>query len=174
MNKDVRTIARLRAGNPEAGYTILELILVIVLIGIIAGVMARMFLWGVDIFDFISDRKDLFQSSRIGMEILVKDLHAINSTANITSASSSQLNFTNLNNQQVAFSYNNGVLSRNSNNLIVGLDSFHFTFYDVNGDTLQTPVSTPSTIWKIKFSLNATVDNKPIHLQSIVVPRRFQ
>ena len=157
----------------QFGYTMLELVMAIALLGIIAGVMAKMFVWGIDIFDFVSNRKDVLQTSRIGIEILVRDLRAIKSASDINSASSSQLDFYNLDDENVIFVYNSGVFTRNSNNMIEGLSSFQFTYYDVSDAVISSPVADPSTIWKIKYTLNATIDAKQFHLESTVVPRNF-
>ncbi len=158
----------------QAGYSLLELITVIVLIGIIAGVLSKMFIWGIDIFDFVSDRKDVLQSSRISMEILVKDLRSIKSAADIVSASSSQFDFYNIDDEEIVYSYSSNTLYRNANPMVVGLSSFQFTYQNASGGSLGSPVGSPSDIWKISFSLNATVDNSPMQLESTIVPRNFQ
>ena len=82
----------------QTGYSLVELVIVIVLIGIIAGVLARMFIWGVDLFDVVSTRKDTVQSSRISMEVISKDLRMIKSENDIVSASNTGFNFYNLDN----------------------------------------------------------------------------
>jgi prepilin-type N-terminal cleavage/methylation domain-containing protein len=163
----------IRSNRKQCGYSILELILVIVLIGIIAGILARMFLWGMDIFNFVSDRKDVVQTSRIGMKILSKDLRSLQSTDDIVSASSSELEFYNPDDEEIVFSYSSGTVSRNSNSMIEDLSSFLFTYYEVDGDTIATPVEDVSDIWKIKYTLNATVGGNPVHMESSVIPRRF-
>ncbi len=151
----------------------LELVLAIALLGIIAGVMARMFIWGIDIYDFVSNRKDVLQSSRIGIEIMVRDLRAIKSAGDINSASGSQLDFYNLDDENIIFFYNDGDFTRNSNIMIEGLSSFQFTYYDVNDAIIGSPVADPTNIWKIKYTLNATIDAKTFHLESTVIPRNF-
>lgn len=132
-----------------------------------------MFIWGIDIFDFVSNRKDVLQSSRIGIEILVRDLRAIKSSSDINSASNSQIDFYNLDDENIIFVYNSGVFTRNSNSMIDGLSSFQFIYYDVNDALISSPVADPSTIWKIKYILNATIDAKQFRLESTVIPRNF-
>ncbi len=157
----------------QFGYTMLELVLAIALLGIIAGVMARMFIWGIDIYSFVSNRKDVLQTSRIGIEILVRDLRSIKSAGDINSASNGQIDFYNLDDENIIFTYNSGVFSRNSNTMIDGLSSFQFTYYDVDDDLISSPVADPATIWKIKYTLYATIDAKTFHLESTVIPRNF-
>ena len=163
-----------RIKTNQAGYSLLEMITVIVLIGIVAGVMSKMFLWGVDIFNFVSARKDMLQSSRISMEILVKDLRSIKSANDIVSASSSQINFYDIDSEQIIYNFSGNTLYRNANPMVVGLSSFQFSYQNASGGSLGSPVGSPSDIWKISFSLNATVDGNPMHLESTITPRNVQ
>ena len=157
----------------QSGYTMLELVLVIALLGIIAGVVARMFIWGVDIFTFVSNRKDVLQTSRIGMEVLVRDLRSVKSAIDINSATGNQFDFYNLDDENIVFVYSSGTLTRNSNSMVEGLSAFQFTYYDVNDNVLTSPVAALTNIWKIKFTLNATIDGKPFKLESTVIPRNL-
>lgn len=173
MNKE-NFLKRKKIIFRQKGYSLLELVLVIALLGIIIGVLARMMVWGVDIFSFVSDRKDVVQSSRIGIKIIKKDLRKIKSSNDISNATNTQLTFINMDNETVSFTYSSGDLTRNTNELIEGLDSFYFTFYDADGDTIATPVTDPTTIWKIKFKLHATVNSKPWSIESITMPRNIR
>jgi prepilin-type N-terminal cleavage/methylation domain-containing protein len=157
----------------QFGYTMLELILVIVLIGIIAGVLTKMFIWGVDIFNFVSSRKDVVQSSRIGMEIFVKDLRYIKNPNDIIFASNKQFRFYNSKRELIVYKYSDGKVTRNKNNMIEGLTSFQFSYYDINSLDLGLQVKNPDNIWKIKISIESIVNNKPFALESMVMPRNF-
>jgi prepilin-type N-terminal cleavage/methylation domain-containing protein len=159
--------------DKQSGYSLVELIVAIVLIGIIAGVLAKMFIWGVDIFDTVSNRKDIVQSSRISMEVISKDLRMIKSENDIVSASTTGLNFYNMDNEHIIYNFGDGTISRNANSMVEGITSFVFTYYDANGTILVSPVADPTDIWKIKVELDATVDGKPINLETIVTPRNL-
>ena len=159
--------------NSQSGFSFLEMVLVIALIGIIAGVMSQMFVWGVDMFDTVSTRKDSMQSGRIGAEFLVSDLRSISGADNITTATTTNLIFDNIDSETINYAYSGGSLTRNSNSLLVGLSNFQFTYRDVDGNDLSSPVSSPENIWKISFSVDATVDGDPFHLETSVVPRSF-
>ncbi len=151
----------------------LELVIVIALIGILAGVIARTFLWGMDIFDFVFTRKDLIQSSRIGMERLTDELRAISSSSDILSASKTELSFNDSGGNTVTYQFSNGNLIRNGQKLVEGLTSFSFSYYDVMDQELTVPVGTPSDIWKIHFELAGTTDGHPFSFEMTVVPRTF-
>lgn len=162
-----------RKFSNESGFTFLELVVVIALVGLIAGVMSQMFVWGVDMFDDSVSRKDTMPGGRIAVEFLIDDFRAIAESTDITSATTTSIQFDNIDSETITYSYSGGTLSRNSNTLADGLSDFQFTYTDVDGNTLSSPVSTPSDIWEISFAMGATVDGNPFHLASSVVPRKF-
>lgn len=157
----------------QSGFSFSELIVVVTLIGIIAGITGSMFIWGIDMFDFIAQRKDVMQSARFGMEIMVKDLRSVKSSNDIPTANNSSLSFYNFNDQYITFSYDNGTLTRNGSALTEGLTDIDFTYFDVNGINLGSTVTDPSLIWQIDISIDAVIDGKPFHMESTVVPRSF-
>lgn len=164
---------KIRIIKVQSGFSFPELIVVVMLIGIIAGITGSMFNWGVDMFDFVTQRKDVLQASRFGMEIMVKDLRAIKSSNDIPTADSSSISFYNSRDEFISFSFVNGVLLRNSQPLIGDLTTCKFTYFDVNDNDLGTTVTDPSLIWQIDISINATINNNPFHVQSSVIPRSF-
>ena len=155
------------------GVSLVEITVTIVLIGIIAGVTARMLVTGAGAFNSVSSRNDVLHSNRISMEMLMKDLRAIKSKNHILTATSSQLIFININDEQINYSFSNGTLYRNSNMNVEGLSAFQITYYDDNGNVINSPVSTPSDIWDINISMDATVDGLPFHLNSKMHPRNI-
>lgn len=156
------------------GASLVEMMVTIVLIGIIAAVTTRMLLSGAGAFNSVSSRNDTLHSNRISLEMLMKDLRAIKSSNDITTATSSQLVFNNINDEQINYHFTNGILYKNSNMIMKGLSSFQFTFYDDNGTIINSPVSVPSDIWDINVSVEATVDGSPFHLESKMHPRNIK
>ena len=157
----------------QSGMTFLELIVVVTLVGIIAGLTGKMFVWGVDMFSFVSERKDTLQSARLGMDIVVRDLRSIEDPADISVAAASAIDFDNFNSETISYDFDAGTLSRDNAALIEGLTGFQFTYFDLNGANLGTPVSDPTSIYKIEIAIDATIDGSPFHLESSVIPRRF-
>jgi len=57
-----------------AGFTLVELILAILIVGAIAGVSAKILLSGIDTYEFITTRKNATQNARVAMERMVDEL----------------------------------------------------------------------------------------------------
>ena len=108
----------------------------------------------------------IFLSSRIWLD-------PVKSENDIVAATASGFNFYNMDNEQIIYNFSDGMISRNSNSMVEGLTSFVFTYYDSNDNILATPVADPTDIWKIKVKLDATVDGKPINLETVVTPRNL-
>jgi prepilin-type N-terminal cleavage/methylation domain-containing protein len=155
------------------GVSLVELMVTIVLIGIIAAVTARMLVTGAGAFNSVSSRNKVLHSNRISLEMLMKDLRSIKSKDHILSASSNQLTFINIHDEQINYSFSNGTLYRNSNMNVEGLSTFELTYYDDDGNVISSPVSTLTDIWDINVSVDATVEGQPFHLNSRMHPRNI-
>lgn len=63
--------------NPKSkinGFTLVETILTIMIVGIIAGVTAKILMSGLDTYAFITNRKDATQHARVAMERMASEL----------------------------------------------------------------------------------------------------
>lgn len=58
----------------NGGFTLIEVVLTIVIVGIIAGVAAKILMSGLDTYSFVVNRKDATQHARVGMEKMVSEL----------------------------------------------------------------------------------------------------
>lgn len=157
----------------QRGFSFLELVVVIALTGIIAGVVSQLFVFGVDTYNDTITRKDLVPTARIAAEFLMSDLRTISDADNISTATATDLVFANIDYETISYSYDSGILTRNSKTLLEGLNEFLFDYSDVDGSDLGSPVSYPNEIWKIGFSLSATINGQPFELSSSIVPRKF-
>lgn len=86
----------------KKGFTLIEVILMIVMIGIMSGVTAKVLLAGLDVYELIVNRKDAFEHSRMGMERMTDELMTMTTSElfgpeqlNITRSRSTQICFYN-------------------------------------------------------------------------------
>jgi len=76
----------------QKGYTLIELILTIIVVGIIAAVSAQILMRGIDSYNFIMNRKDAVQHARVGMDRMLEELLLVRSI-DIISAGDTQVSF---------------------------------------------------------------------------------
>lgn len=170
------TIKNTKAGllYKNKGFSLVELMVVLTLIGIVAGITAKMLLVGAKTFDTVSTRNETLQINRIGIELLIKDLRMIKSSNDIVSADAGRLIFYTVDGEHITYLYSAGELTRNDHLLMNGLSEFQLIYYDNDGTELSVPVTNKSDIWDIKISADATVNESPFHLETKVHPRNIQ
>lgn len=123
------------------GFTLIEMILVVVIISILSAVSARVLN---AIFTSYFRGQDLINAdseARVALRRVSIDLHNLRSTADITTASASVLTFTDLNGNAISYQLNASQLVRNNLALAKNTQSIVFQYYDAAGILLVAPVS---------------------------------
>jgi prepilin-type N-terminal cleavage/methylation domain-containing protein len=153
--------------NNQKGVTLIELIMVIVLISIIALASTKMMVNGLTAYQTGKDVMDADWQGRLAMERMMRDLRAIRSPSDITTANSGQIIFTDINGNSVNYSLSGTSLLRNSQTLANGVQSLTFSYLDKNGST----TATLSLIRYITYTLNITQNNSNFNLTTSVYAR---
>ncbi|MEK6733473.1 MAG: prepilin-type N-terminal cleavage/methylation domain-containing protein [Candidatus Omnitrophota bacterium] len=163
----------------KRGSTLVELVIVITIIGIIAGVVGYILLGAVDAWTFKVKRNDLLWDGRLAINRMGREIREIKNLTNVTTASSSQFRFTNVNNNSITYSLSGTDLNRTkdgaANILAQNVSSLSFTYYDSSGASIATPTVSPSTtnIRRVRINLTLTNDGQNFYAQSDSVPRNF-
>jgi prepilin-type N-terminal cleavage/methylation domain-containing protein len=161
------------------GFTLVELIVVIAIIGIIASIVGFILLGAVDAWTFKITRSDILWDGRLAMERMVREIREIRNLTSVVTANSSQFRFINADDVDITYSVTSTNLNRtedgNANILAADVSSLGFTYYDANGDTIATPAVSPSetNIRRVRINLTLTKNGKNLYLQSEGVPRNF-
>lgn len=78
------------------------MILTILIIGIIAGVSAKILIAGIDTYSFVTSRQEALQNAKVAMDRIVNELTLVN-TYDITWMSNSRISFRDKNGQLTSF-----------------------------------------------------------------------
>ncbi len=158
----------------QHGFSLIELIMVILIVGIIAGMSALLVSQGFNAFFNSEDILDANSQGQLAMQRMARDIQLIRSPADISTATSGQLSFTDINNNTVSYvlSGSNLNLTKNANTqtLAIGVNGLTFTYYDQNGTT--PPASTAVTRY-IKVTLIVTQNNVNYTLATAIYPRNL-
>lgn len=157
----------------ESGFSLIELIIVMVLVAVLAGFVGNMIFYEVNIFNLITSRSNALQNSRRTLQTMSRDIRQIMRPDDIFEAAVDSLRFNDVNNFMITYSFVNGQLSKNSDPLVNFVDDFQFTYYDDSGNPLIVPVGDPSNIRSISLKLTTTVNGKSLKMQTKVTPRNF-
>ena len=141
----------------EPGFTLPELLIVIVVASIVAVAFSTMFIEAVKTYQFMDAEKDMLEDARYAEERVSRELKRVKDNTSITAASATTLAFVDRGNATVSFSWS-GVSGANllytkngsSQTLAKGVDSLAFQYWTKNG-AAATPILSPSAtdIWRV-------------------------
>ncbi len=160
------------------GYTLIELIMVIVMIGVLAGVSSFFLAKAIDIWQMEKSWEENVTEGRVAMDWLVREIREIKGAAYITIADAADLEFTNSNDVVIRFRKSGSTILRNSDTLTDAPTALLFEYFNQsNTELTSVPLSATdrANVWSIKVTLTVptaspkgTVNND---LVSVVFPR---
>ena len=149
------------ARRTEAGFTLAELVIVIVVVSIVAVTFSAMFIEAVKTYQFMDVEKDMLQDARYAEERIARELKRVKDNTSITTAGAATLTFVDRDDATVSFSWS-GVSGANllytksgsSQALARGVDSLAFQYWKQDG-ALAAPIVAPSAtdIWRVTVYL---------------------
>lgn len=112
--------------NKKLGFTLLELIIVIVLVGIVVFFLAGIIQQIVESWYFVVDKEELSIQAPYALNRLVRELRTANT---VTSALSNSITFRDYQNNVYMYYLSNGVLYRNGKEILDGITNFSLQYY---------------------------------------------
>lgn len=162
----------------DKGFTFIETLLTVVIIGIIASVTAKVLIVGLDIYTLVVNRNESFHSARVAMERMQDEIIKVK-TADISFFTSGTFRFTDADGLSATFTRASTILDgavvygivRNSNYLAGNATQLRFTYYRSNGGVAFTKGQIRRI--NIDFTITISAETGSIHLRSEVFPRNF-
>ena len=157
------------------GFTLIELILAIVLLGIISAAFAAGLVPTMRASIIVDNRKEGLQEARRVMDRMVREIRLIrsNTSTDIVTWTSTDLKFNDMYSNSVEFVRSGAsapyTLLRNTNILCGNVQSLSFTYLNKNGSA----AGSVGNIWRIQISLQVKVGNETVDLRSEVNPGNF-
>lgn len=161
----------MRASN---GFTLVETLLTIVIVGIIAGVSAKILMSGIDTYSFVSNRKDASQHARVAMNRMISELTSVEN-GDITGIYNNRVLFRDKDNISTSFRSTtmNGqpVIKRGDDFLAGRLGLLDFDYLKADGTNAATPAETK------RINIELTIDSLggfgPVPLRAEIFPRNL-
>lgn len=158
----------------QNGFSLIELITVIVILGIILSMSSLLLSQGFNAFSNSENLLDANSQGQVAIQRMARDIQMIRSPSDITTATSTQLSFTDIDNNTISYtlSGSNLTVTKNGNTqtLAVGIHSLTFTYYTSSGTT--PPASTALTRY-ITIALVVTQNNVNYTLTTAIYPRNL-
>jgi prepilin-type N-terminal cleavage/methylation domain-containing protein len=163
----------------EAGFSLAEMLIVIVIVSIAASVFTGMFLQAVKSYEFVDAEKQMLQEARYAEERLSRELKRVRGNAFVTQATSRAFTFFDRDSASVSVSWT-GVkgdpllYTKNGTpqTLASGVDTLAFTYYKSDGTTAVPLVApSPSDIWRVRVHLRLAKNSQTVTAQTAVFLR---
>ncbi len=160
----------------EKGFTLIELVIAIVILGIIAGIGTPLLLGISDSLAFLVSRTAIDQAGDIALSRMTREMRRLKDDSSVNTATSSQFSFDDVNSNTISYSLSGTDLMRNSDILASDVQDLSFTYYDDSGSTISTPVVSPNKtdIRRIDISLEFTSSGQIFYYKSQVRPRNLR
>lgn len=151
----------------EKGFTLVELILAIVIVGIIAIAITAAFVPTMKVSVTVDTRKEALQGGRIAMERMLREIREARAiSAGFTATS---LTFTNAAGSTISYVVSGTSLQRNGTDLTCCVDTITLTYLKKDGST----ATAPADVWRIQADLKVKVGDESVELRSEVNPRNI-
>jgi prepilin-type N-terminal cleavage/methylation domain-containing protein len=167
--------------TPHArGFTLIEIIVVIVLVGILATIAATIIMQGISAYSGGESRSNAHYQARFAMERMAREIRLMRSStaADIPTMTGTTLRYNDINGLQMGFRLNGGNIERTEDNAvswqtlatnITGPGGNIFTYLDKGGAATAAPAS----LWLVQIQFTATQNAESIYMQTTVHPRNF-
>ena len=150
------------------GFSLIEIVLVLVLIGIMAGVLIPTLELGVKSYTASETRVDLASQARQAATRMIRELRNVqkeaNNTPNITAADATSITFVDVLDNTITFSLSSGTVQRNSNPL-VAVSTLQFRYFSGNNTELTSlPLSAANrdNVRRIMVTLTLTETSQTV------------
>lgn len=162
------------------GFTLIEIIISIVLVGIIAGVAALIIIQGVRAYSDEASRSDVHYQARLTMERMAREVKLVRSCMDINGMAnpSASLDFWDIGNNQVIYTLVGTNLMRNAaDTLAQNVTALQFQFLDVFGNAPVGPTCgvAPGDTWLVEITMTVTdpQTSEFVNMRTRVHPRNF-
>lgn len=129
----------------RTGFTLIEVIMVLVILGIVAGIVTPFVANAIRYWDLVRKERELISTARYAVNRVVREIRQLKNTNSITTYTDTDFAFTRIKadgtDENVEFQQSGDILLRNSDELADDVQSLTFTYLDVNGGTTSTPSS---------------------------------
>jgi prepilin-type N-terminal cleavage/methylation domain-containing protein len=161
------------------GFTLVELMIVIVIVGIAASIIGFMLFGAIDAWTFKLNRADLLWDGRVSINRMTREIRTVKTSASVTTASTAQFRFTDVGNKDIAYSLSSTNLNRTENgtaNLLAeNVSALTFTYYNSSDTVIPSPTVSPSAtdIRRVRINLTLTKNGQNVYLQSDASTKNF-
>lgn len=153
----------------KRGFTLVELVLVIAILGITAGTLGSWMINSMTAYDRVTTRRGMLAQVRTGFERMMLEILLIPGRAQIITTTASSFTFQYPTGTNITYSLSGTNLLRNSDVAVQNVTALSFTYYDESGAQTTTPASVRSV--RAQISATAGTSTQPYTVRTRVFIR---
>lgn len=123
------------------GFTLIEYLIVILVVGVIAAVLGALIIQGVRAFDSIAAREALMTEAEAAAERMSREIRNAGSAADMVEADSNTFSFTDIYGDGIKYHIEGKLLMRNEKILAAKLETAEFSYFDKQNIEINSPLS---------------------------------
>lgn len=162
----------------KKGFTLIEVLMLVIIIGILAGIGLPVIMETVDAWSFSSKFQDNAVSQGIvAMSRMSREIRRLKDDGSVATANATQFSFTDLGNNSIFYTQSLTNLNRNSDTLAdIESSSLAYTYYGDNGAAIATPIVSPNNtnIRRISIFYNVLAGSNVLAFQFGVRPQNIR
>jgi prepilin-type N-terminal cleavage/methylation domain-containing protein len=153
----------------KRGFTLIEMVCVIIILSIIAVVASRVM--GAAFNSYFDNQSivNANEQGRLALERMIRDIHAINSPADLTTAGASTLTFNDVKGNTITYALSGTQLQRNGVALADGVSSLALGYYDGTGAV----AASNAAVRYITITLNITQNSVNYTIKTTVTTMNY-
>lgn len=172
---------RLKSFKSSKSVTLIELVMLIVIVGILAGVSSMYIKETIDLWRFLSYRSEVVAQGRLAVMRMEREIRQVRDKDSILTANSSRFRFIDRSATTIDYQLSGNNLMRNTDVLATGVTGLTFCYYDNNNQSACaptaacscSPVSDTTVIYRIVIKMDISAGNETKHLETQVYPRNL-
>lgn len=152
------------------GYTLIESIMVIVIIGIVAAVGVPLLIETIDAWSFASRFQDnAVLAATVAQNRMSREIRRIQNDTSVMNATAGQFTFVDASGNSITYNRVGTTLMRNADGLADNVNALSFTYYDDTGAVIPVPPVNPNSttirLIMVDFSILAGSNTLPFRFQ---------
>jgi prepilin-type N-terminal cleavage/methylation domain-containing protein len=162
----------------DRAVTLIELAMVIVIVGVLAGVSSMYIRETINLWRFLTFRSEVVAQGRLALIRMDREIRQVKDKNSISTASATQFQFTDISDNSINFYLSGNNLMRKLNALnpdVLASDVtvLNFKYYGRDNSELARPVADTTQIYRIGIELTVESGGQSNTLKSQVYPRNI-